>query len=166
MTGSVLVLNQNYEPLNVCSWKRAVILIFLGKAEIIEKNDRILRSMNWSTPYPSVVRLFIYVKNNRKKVVLNKKNILKRDNFTCQYCGKQYTVLTIDHIVPRDMGGKDEWENLVCACTDCNSKKGNRTPESANMALKKVPRAPNYLFYFQNYMGIKDERWKPYLFLH
>lgn len=166
MSGSVLVLNQNYEPLNVCSWKRAVILIFLGKAEIIEKNDHTLRSLNWSTPCPSVVRLFIYVKNNRKKVVLNKKNILKRDNFTCQYCGKQNVVLTIDHIIPKDMGGKDEWENLVCACTDCNGKKSNRTPESANMTLKKVPRAPNYLFYFQNYMGIKDERWKPYLFLH
>ena len=165
MNRSVLVLNQNFEPLNVCTWKRAVVLVFMGKAELVEKRDYLLRSINNSYPCPSVVRLFIYVKNNRKKVILNKKNILRRDNYTCQYCGKQHLPLTIDHIIPRDMGGKDEWENLVCACVKCNGKKGNRTPDMANMKLVKVPRAPNYLSFFHNFVGISDDKWKPYLFL-
>jgi len=165
MDGNVLVLNQNYEPLNVCNWKRAIVLIFLGKAEIIERRDYFLHSIDNEFPCPSVVRLFIYVKNSRKKVILNKKNMLKRDNFTCQYCGKKKQNLTIDHVVPKDLGGKDEWENLVTACVECNNKKGNRTPTQANMTMLKKPTKPNYLNYIQHFVGIKDEKWKPYLFL-
>jgi 5-methylcytosine-specific restriction endonuclease McrA len=163
---NVLVLNQNYEPISICNVKKAIILVYLGKAEIVESLDFDVRAISFSIPFPSVVRLQVYVYRPYTPVILSRKNIIKRDNHTCQYCGKSHTQLTVDHIVPKQYGGKDSWENLVCACVRCNCKKGNRTPEKAGMKLLKIPKKPSRLFFLQFYIDQPHENWRPYLFLN
>lgn len=166
LSRNVLVLNQNYEPLSVCTVKRAVILIYLGKAEIIEKhNGNLIRSISWSLPIPSVVRLGFYIRIPHKRILLTRKNILKRDGHTCQYCDETNTQMTVDHVIPKIYGGQDSWENLVCACIRCNNIKGNRTPEQARMKLLMRPKRPNHITFIQQFVGISDHRWKQYLFL-
>jgi 5-methylcytosine-specific restriction endonuclease McrA len=166
LSRNVLVLNQNYEPLSVCTVKRAVILIYLGKAEIIEKYDgNKIRSVSWSLPVPSVVRLGFYIRVPQKRILLTRKNIIKRDGHTCQYCGENHAQMTVDHVIPKIYGGQDSWENLVCACIRCNNIKGNRTPEQAGMRLLKKPKRPNHITFIQQFVGISDHRWKQYLFL-
>lgn len=162
----VLVLNQNFEPLSVCGVKRAVILMYLGKAEIIETVDGyVLRSERQEIPVPSIVRLDYYVKVPGKRIMLTRKNILKRDGSRCQYCGKKEGSMTVDHIVPKIYGGEDTWENLVCACPDCNNKKGHKLPEQAGLRLIRKPRKPNNITFIRQFIGIKDHRWKRYLFM-
>ncbi len=162
----VLVLNQNFEPLSVCGVKRAVILMYLGKAEIIETVDGyVLRSERQEIPVPSIVRLDYYVKVPGKRIMLTRKNILKRDGSRCQYCGRKEGSMTVDHIVPKIYGGEDTWENLVCACSDCNNKKGHKLPEQAGLRLIRKPRKPNNITFIRQFIGIKDHRWKRYLFM-
>jgi len=161
----VLVLNQNYEPMTITNAKKAIILIYLGKAEIIEKNDTYIRSVSTSYPLPSIVRLTRYINVPRKRIILSRKNIIKRDNHQCQYCGVRSGPVTIDHVIPKVQGGEDSWENLVCACVKCNNKKGNRTPEEAGMKLAKKPLRPNYFFFIRYFVGTIDKRWKPYLYM-
>ncbi len=161
----VLVLNQNYEPLSVCNVKRAIILVYLGKAEIIEQDSVRLKAAAWSIHMPLVVRLFLYVSVPHKKVILSRKNIIKRDNHQCQYCGSRLGPMTVDHIVPKKMGGTESWENLVCACVTCNNKKGNRTPEQAGIRLMRIPSKPTHLMFIQHFVGIRSDKWKPYLFM-
>ncbi|UCE19948.1 MAG: HNH endonuclease [Gemmatimonadota bacterium] len=161
----VLVLNQNYEPLSVCSAKRAIILVFLGKAEIIEHHDLSVRSISRSFPLPSVVRLILYIQIPRKGVILSRRNVIKRDGHRCQYCSTTQGAMTVDHVIPKTLGGKDSWDNLVCACIGCNNKKGNRTPEQAHLQLIRQPRVPNRITFIQHFIGIADARWRPYLFL-
>jgi len=163
---NVLVLNQNYEPLSVCSARRAFLLLFMGKAEMIEKYDGIrIRSMLTSYPLPSVVRLERYIRSPRKKILLNRRNIIIRDNATCCYCGSKKGPMTVDHVRPKHMRGADTWENLVCACERCNNKKGDRTPAQAKMQLFRKPRRPTHITYIQRFIGVNDDRWKPYLFM-
>ena len=163
---SVLVLNQNYEPVSVCNAKRAIVLVYLGKAEIVEQLNWNLHSIKTAMPFPSVVRLIVYIHKPRTKVVLNRKNIIKRDYHTCQYCGKKNLPMTVDHIIPKQFGGDDSWTNLICACIKCNNKKGNRTPEQANMNLLKTPKKPSHLFFIQFLIEKPQQSWKPYLFLN
>ena len=163
---SVLVLNQNYEPIAICNARKAVILVYLGKAEIVESMDAEIRSVSLSIDFPSVVRLQIYVYKPFSPVILSRKNILRRDRLTCQYCEKKTTPLTVDHIIPRAFGGKDTWENLVCACLRCNNRKGNQTPDQAGMKLLKKPNRPSRLFFLQIFIDKPHESWRPYLFLH
>ena len=162
----VLVLNQNYEPLSVCSAKRAIILVFLGKAEIVEHHGHMVQSISCSLPLPSVVRLVLYLNIPRKGIILSRRNVVKRDGHVCQYCGTTQGAMTVDHIVPRTFGGKDTWDNLVCACIACNNSKGNRTPEQAGMCLSRQPRAPSRIMFIQHFIGISDAKWRPYLFLN
>ncbi len=163
---NVLILNQNYEPLSVCSVKRAVILVFLGKAEIIEKYDgNMVRAVSVAIPVPSVVRLGFYIHVPNKRILLSRKNIIKRDGHRCQYCGDNQKAMTVDHIIPRIYGGKDTWENLVCACISCNNRKGDHTPEQAGLALLRQPRRPTHITFIQQFIGISDQRWRQYLFL-
>lgn len=163
---SVLVLNQNYEPISICSAKKAVILIFLNKANMVENYDASIHSISLEIPYPSVIRLNRYVNKPFQKVSLNRRNIIKRDNHSCQYCGKNHQPMTIDHIIPKSLGGNESWENLVCACMRCNNKKGSRTPEQAGMKLVKIPRKPSHLFYMQHLAGFGHTSWNEYLFLN
>ncbi|MFC1557388.1 HNH endonuclease [candidate division KSB1 bacterium] len=163
----VLVLNQNYEPLGICNVQRAIILLYLGKAEVVDRiQNQYMRSMKLQYPVPTIVRLYLYRKIPRKKVVLSRKNILIRDNYQCQYCGRRHVELTVDHVIPRDRRGTEVWENLVCACVKCNHKKGNRTPEEAGMPLLSKPRSPSFIAFFRYFAGTIYETWKPYLFMN
>lgn len=162
----VLVLNQNYEPLSVCSAKRAIIMQLLGKVEIVETYDGVrIHSVNSSMPLPSIVRLGGYIRVPYKKILLTRKNIIKRDGHMCQYCRDTQGPMTVDHITPKCFGGKDTWENMVCACEKCNNRKGDRLPEKAGMKLLKKPNRPSHIAFIQSFIGISDDRWRPYLFL-
>jgi len=166
ISGRVLVLNQSYEPLLVCSVQKAVILLYLQKAEIVVENmHRKLRSVSRVYPFPSVIRLNKYKRIPFKGIMLSRKNILRRDGHRCQYCGTTAAPLTVDHIIPRSRGGKDSWDNLVAACIACNNRKGNRSPERAGMALRSVPRRPSHVSFIMHSVSTVDELWKPYLFM-
>jgi len=104
----VLVLNQNYEPLSITKARRAVVLLYLGKAEMVERYDgHFVRGITVSIPLPSVVRLIYYIKAPRNAVALTRKNIIRRDRHTCQYCGIQTGPMTTDHVIPKRLGGRD-----------------------------------------------------------
>ena len=167
LSRKVLVLNQSYEPLCISNVRRAVVLLYLGKAEVIVPMDhQFLRSMRLRLPVPSIVRLLLYKRVPTRKVVLSRKNILVRDNFQCQYCGRKNIPLTVDHVVPRVKGGTIKWENLVCACVFCNNKKGNRRPTEAGMNLRRIPRIPDYISFLSFLADKVHDEWKPYLFLN
>lgn len=159
----VLVLNASYEPLNITSWRRAVVLLLKGKAESVEHNGKCLYR---EFPLPSVIRLFHYVSIPYKEMPLTRRNIFERDQHTCQYCKAKGVQLTLDHIIPRSRGGPDLWENLVTACVKCNVKKGNRTPKEANMILLCKPRRPNNTINFEivkHTKGNVNQEWKKYV---
>ncbi|OAY44426.1 uncharacterized protein LOC110621020 [Manihot esculenta] len=139
-----LVLDISYRPVNVVCWKRAICLEFMEKADVLEYYDQTVNSPSGSFYIPAVLRvphLLQVVKRRRIRSNLSRKNILFRDNYTCQYCSSREN-LTIDHVLPTVRGGEWTWENLVAACDKCNSKKGQKTVEEANMKLIKVPKAP------------------------
>ena len=161
----VLLLNQNYEPMTVCSARKAIVLLYLGKAEMVEKDSGWVHSVSTSMPIPSIVRLSRLIRAPRRRVLLNRKNIIRRDGHQCQYCGSKEGPFTVDHIMPRNRGGGDSWENLVCACMKCNCQKGNKTPHEANMPLLREPRRPGYLFFVRSLVNKPDEKWKPYLYM-
>jgi 5-methylcytosine-specific restriction endonuclease McrA len=164
MDAPVLVLNLNFEPLNVCSTRRAIGLVMLGKAEIVINGRGYIHAAATVFPRPSVIRLEHMVRRPRLRVRLCKREILRRDEFTCQYCGHASSHLTLDHIVPRHRGGTFTWENLVAACPQCNRRKGGRTLQEARMALRRAPGEPrpsaHYVFGRQ---ALQYSEWQPYL---
>src|SRR5688572_1184555 len=135
----VLVLNQNYEPLNVCNARRAIVLIDLGKAEVLEVDGLVYRSPSREIRVPSVIRLQRLVKRPRPKVRLTRREVFVRDQYTCQYCGLTAKDLTVDHVIPRHRGGTHIWTNVVSACQNCNHRKGGRSLDEAQMKLKIAP---------------------------
>ena len=147
----VLVLNQNYQPLNICNVRRAVVLLDRGKAELMENGRGEIHSALSSFPVPSVIRLFQMIKRPLMQRKLSRRAVFYRDGFTCQYCSKKTRNLTLDHIVPRSRGGRHAWENVASACVPCNHRKAGATPREANMRLLRQPRAPRpdpyYLFH-------------------
>lgn len=163
---TVLVLNQNYEPLSVCTARRAIIMQLLGKVDVVETYDGLkVHSATRSFALPSVVRLSWYVNVPYKRILLTRKNIIKRDRHTCQYCGDKKGMMTVDHVIPRGLGGSDTWENMVCACARCNNRKGDSLPDKVGLKPVRKPRRPNHITFIQSFVGISDDRWKPYLFL-
>ncbi|MBI5184719.1 MAG: HNH endonuclease [Nitrospinae bacterium] len=165
----VLLLNNTFEPIKVLDWKKAVTLLTLGKVEVVEEYDREVRTVSFSIRLPSIVRLLKFVRIKKKKeVYFSRQNIFIRDNFSCQYCGgklKQQE-LTFDHVVPKFMGGRTTWENIVTACVPCNRKKAGRTPSQAGMRLLRGPAKPRWTpvlritFHFKN----TPESWRDYLY--
>lgn len=144
----VLVLNASYEPLQLISVRRAVVLLLQEKAELVEAATQQLRASGFSLDLPLVIRLVRYIKIPRRlRLPCSRRGVLARDRDTCQYCGVQpgRANLTVDHVLPRSQGGQTVWENVVTACRECNHKKGGRTPEQANMELKVKPRQPQYV---------------------
>ncbi len=139
---SVLVLNSDYSPLNVTSLKRGFVLVDKGKAEIIKKGDTDIITTIGNFARPIIIRLLDYIKYRPKTIKVNRKKILKRDRYACQYCGSKRN-LTIDHVIPRSKGGKNTWGNLVSCCFRCNSKKGDKTLSESGMKLKSKPYTPN-----------------------
>ena len=165
MNRAVLIVNSSYAPLTVCSAKRAICLCYMGKADTLEEYPETVHSPSVNIPLPSVIRLRKYIKYQLSEVVLNRKNILARDKFSCQYCGKKGNLFTLDHIIPKERGGQNTWENLVTACFDCNSRKRNRTPEEASMPLIRIPIRPNPFQIFEHYIDSTRQGWRPYLFM-
>ncbi len=159
----VLVLNLNYVPINVCTVRRAVILLAKGKAEILENHRGQLRTVAAVFEAPSIIRLVYLVKRPFLPRKLSKKEVFLRDRFTCQYCGKKDQDLTLDHVVPRRQNGSHAWNNVVAACSKCNLRKAGRTPKEAGMNLVKEPRAPdpNPYLVLQNRSIL--EEWRPYI---
>ena len=142
----VLVLNTTFLPINICSWRRAVVLLFKGKADGLENGNRSINSGKYIIPL--VIKLKEYVPLPYNGVVFTRKNVFLRDNYTCQYCGRTGN-LTIDHIIPRSKGGEDVWENVVTCCVRCNNKKGDRLPEEEGMKLLGTPYKPPSGLYLQ-----------------
>ncbi len=166
LSAQVLVLNQNYEPLSVCGWQRAVSMVYVGKAVVVEEDSKVLHSPSTEMKLPTVVRLSYHVNRPMPKLKLSRQNLLARDRYTCQYCGRRSKRLTIDHVMPKDRGGTSSWENLVACCADCNNKKGNRTPREAGMHLIRRPRRPKfipYLSYAVFTAAVKNPEWRYYL---
>ena len=161
----VLVLNQNYEPLNVCRVRRAVVLLQDGKAEMLENGSGFIHTTGLDIPVPSVIRLAYIIKRPRPQRKLPRLEIYQRDNFTCQYCGKQTSQLTLDHVIPRYRGGGHLWENVVSACGNCNRRKAGRTPAEARMKLLKTPAMPRGdRFFYIPYRYRQSQRlWQKYL---
>ena len=162
MNGRVLVLNQNFEPLNVCPMRRAFTLVGNGKAEIVEVGTVTVRTPSTTYACPSVIRLLYLIKRVHPVAKLTRRELFMRDNYTCQYCGKQSRELTIDHVVPRHRGGAHRWENLVSACKACNHRKGGRLPHEARMPLLSEPRQPRvsrYYWVHQHLNGSYDPTW-------
>ena len=161
----VLVLNQSYEPLMIINAKRAIVLVIKDKVELLEKYQESIRSASSRFDLPSVVKLNFYIHIKYKDIILSRRNILKRDNQRCQYCNKPRKPLTIDHVIPKNKGGKDLWENLVAACVQCNTRKGDSLLKNIDMKLQKKPRKPSKIFHLQSYDTNKQHSWKQYLFM-
>jgi 5-methylcytosine-specific restriction endonuclease McrA len=129
VSGNVLVLNSDYNPINICEGRRAIVLLLKRKAQFI--SDK-------------VIRLLEYIRIPFARIMSHKpsRNLIhKRDSYKCSYCNSTEN-LTVDHILPSSRGGKNTWENLCSCCTSCNAKKGNRTPREAGMCLLREPKPP------------------------
>ena len=160
----VLVLNQNYQPLNVCNARRAFVLLGRGKAELLETGRGYVRTVSQRIPVPSVIRLIYMVKRPLVRRRLSRRAIFYRDGFKCQYCGKESNKdLTLDHVMPRSKGGPHEWENVVSACIPCNHRKAGYTLREAKMKLIVEPKAPRpNPYYLFHHRSILDE-WRPFM---
>lgn len=162
---NVLVLNTDFQPLNVCNVRRAVVLLEKQKALSVELDGAIIRSERRALRAPSVIRLQYHVKRPRPVVKLTRREILSRDDHTCQYCGRHGSDLTIDHVTPRHRGGQHTWENVVTACKSCNHRKGGRTASEARMSLLRQPfrppATPRYLF--SSYIRSGERTWLKFL---
>jgi 5-methylcytosine-specific restriction endonuclease McrA len=164
MLDSVLVLNANFEPIHVCNTRRAMGLILGGKADLVLNGRGYIHTVAASYPRPSIIRLEKMVHRPRMTVRLTKREVLRRDNYTCQYCGKSAANLTIDHVVPRHLGGLHVWENLVAACPACNHRKGGRMVDQAQMRLLREPATPpaSAKYLFGRHMH-ENEDWLPFI---
>ncbi|MGI9254436.1 MAG: HNH endonuclease [Thermomicrobiales bacterium] len=167
MKNAVLVLNQNYEPLNVCNVRRAIVLVFDGKAEVLEGHGHQLKSASRVWESPSVIRMTYHIHKPRPKVKLTRREIFIRDGYTCQYCGRAAgSDLTLDHVIPKSRGGGHSWENLVSACKACNHRKGSRSLNEARMTLRAAPREPRAGQYYtieRRVNGGLDDAWEKFL---
>jgi len=159
----VLVLNAGYEPLGLTSIRRGVVLVQNQTADTVIESSNVIRTPSQKIHIPSVIRLKRMVRRPRGRLSLSRHNILKRDGYTCQYCGSRAKILTIDHVLPRSRGGTDSWENLVTACLNCNTRKGDRTPSEAGMPLMRQPRPPSYLAWITYELPYIPEEWFPFL---
>ena len=166
MNRQVLVLNQNYEPLNITSMRRAVVLLHLGKAELVAELERTLHSGAQHMSAPAVVRLSHFVRRPYPDLRVTRRGIFARDGHRCAYCGAEGVPLTIDHVMPSSRGGGNDWTNLVASCVSCNNKKGSRTPDEAGMCLHHEPYRPKHapcIGYAKFITGVRDPYWRSYL---
>lgn len=160
----VLVLNRNYQPVNICRARRAVVLVFQGKAEVIENGLGMISSISYSIPIPSVVRLAYLVERPRFQRKLTRFEVFNRDKYTCQYCGREARDLTLDHIIPRYRGGEHNWENVVSCCFHCNRHKAGRTPAEAGMRLIRRPIPPPPASFYVPYQFLHSHNeWQKFL---
>ncbi|MDP9228523.1 MAG: HNH endonuclease [Actinomycetota bacterium] len=163
--GRVLVLNATYEPLNVCTVRRALVLILKEKAEVLERGDGVLRSETMRIDRPEVIRLvsFVRVPRDVHRRRITRKAVLARDGWICQYCGSDRPGLTVDHVIPRSKGGESVWENIVASCASCNRRKGNRMPHEIRMHPRSHPRPPGPTVFIRIAAPRTPATWEPYL---
>lgn len=161
----VLVLNASYEPINVCTVRRAAVLVLKSRAEVLEKGKGALRSERLDLDRPCVIRLVRYVRIprdvHRRKIT--RKAVLARDAYTCQYCGHEAAGLTVDHVIPRSRGGESVWENIVASCAPCNRRKGDRMPREARMHPANRPKPPGPTVFIRIAAPRVPLAWEPYL---
>jgi 5-methylcytosine-specific restriction endonuclease McrA len=164
MQEPVLVLNANFEPINICTTRRAIGLILGGKAAMVANGRGYIHTIRELLPRPSVIRLEMQVHRPRPRVKLTRREVFRRDNYTCQYCGRRDGGLTVDHVLPRHQGGLHIWTNVVAACPSCNHRKGGRGPEEAHMALLHSPKEPpaSATYIFGRHLNENDE-WSQYI---
>ncbi len=173
MSREVLVLNSDYEPLNICNLHRAIKLIYKEKADILhycggeEQNDFefVYNGGGDDFAIPTVIRLRFQIKRPRPVARVSRRGIYLRDNYKCQYCDSS-SELTLDHVIPKRLGGSDTWENLVTCCRKCNGKKSDKPLDKCGLTLKKQPKAPKYnssLSFSKYLFGSSQDVWKYYL---
>jgi 5-methylcytosine-specific restriction endonuclease McrA len=162
--GRVLVLNATFEPINVCTVRRAAVLLLKDKAKVVEHASWELRSENLTLPRPVVIRLVTYVNvprdTHRRKIT--RRAVFARDRWTCQYCGSRSN-LTVDHVVPRSKGGSSSWENIVTSCAPCNRRKGDSLHRHVGMTLRRRPRTPNPQVFIHVASPTIPTAWRAYL---
>jgi 5-methylcytosine-specific restriction endonuclease McrA len=183
LSSPVLVLNRYFVPITVTSVKRAFVMLYGGVAKAVGgnyetfdfeswsqisamKEDDAIKTVSRMIRIPRVIVLLRYDRMLRKEVKFNRINIFRRDGDSCQYCRGRFprSELTIDHIVPRSLGGKSTWENVVCCCMDCNRKKGGRSPEGAKMRLMNKPKRPLWSPLSNiSVRAIRYKEWEPFL---
>jgi 5-methylcytosine-specific restriction endonuclease McrA len=164
MQEPVLVLNANFEPINVCSMRRAIGLILTEKAAMVVNGRGHIHTINQLLPRPSVIRLEYMIHRPRSRVKLTRHEVFRRDNYTCQYCGRHDAPLTVDHILPKHLGGQHIWTNGVAACPGCNHRKGGRRLEEVHMNLLHVPKEPpaSAVYLYGRHLDENGE-WEPYI---
>jgi len=164
MSGRVLVLNATFEPINVCTVRRAVVLLLKEKAELLERGLWELHSESSTLARPVVIRLVSFVKvprdAHRRKIT--RRAVFARDDWTCQYCGARSN-LTVDHVIPRSKGGPSSWDNIVASCAPCNRRKGDRTPAQANMHPSSAPHTPRAEIFIRVSSPTIPPAWRAYL---
>ena len=166
MSQEVLLLNSNYEPLNVCNIRRAISLLVLGKADILHDRDLPLLTVRGDLRAPSVMKMKYQVRRPMPQLRLSRHSILARDNYTCQYCGSKGKELTLDHVLPKWAGGPQTWDNLVACCRKCNLKKADKTPQQAHMKLARKPKRPHFIPYLALPVYLKaqsKDEWRMFL---
>lgn len=164
VAGRVLVLNATYEPINVCSIRRAVVLLLKEKAEVVERGVRSLHAESFTLARPVVIRLVAYVRvpHRAQRRKITRRAVFARDGWACQYCGSRSN-LTVDHVIPRSKGGESSWENIVASCGPCNRRKGDRLPSQVGMELRRAPRTPRAEIFIHVSSPSIPTAWRPYL---
>lgn len=184
----VLVLNRLWQAVNICSVRRALTLLFEGQAQVVlgdqngafhtydfngwrdfseqEPHSDSIHTISFRIRVPRVILLMVFDRLPKKEVKFTRHNIFERDRNTCQYCGRIFDRkdLNLDHVVPRDRGGPTTWENIVCSCIPCNTRKANKTPPEAGMHLIRKPKRPKWRPFVQVNLGVPHhESWKHFL---
>jgi 5-methylcytosine-specific restriction endonuclease McrA len=163
--GRVLVLNASYEPINVCTVRRATVLVLKDRAEVIEHASWSLHAEHFTMARPVVIRLVTYVKiprdaHSRK---ITRRAVFARDGWSCQYCGSKHGTLTVDHVIPRSKGGGSTWDNIVTCCAPCNRRKGDRLPKQADMHPRNAPKPPAATIFVHVATPRVPDAWQQYL---
>jgi len=178
-----LVLNKNWLPIRVCTVRRALTLVFKDLARVIgpenfalhdftswadlavSHGEPCVHSVSLRVKIPEVIVLHRCERFLRPRVVFSRRNLFRRDRNTCQYCGKRFPTedLSIDHVVPRSLGGHSSWTNCVVACLACNSRKGNRALELAHMTIRRPPKAPPPQMAFTLNIGKRKASWEHFV---
>lgn len=182
LNSAVLVLNKDFVPVHVTSAKRAFSLLYIGMAKVVNSQYQTFDYESWSAitasmadetvglvdriiKVPRVILLVAYDRIPQREVRFSRLNIFARDKYRCQYCGERFSTshLNLDHVVPRSKGGTSNWENVICCCVPCNSRKGGRTPSEAGMKLLSIPRKPNWTPFANPHLGSRHSDWLPFL---
>lgn len=165
MQAPVLVLNANFEPINVCDTRRAIVLLLAEKASLVVNGRGVIKTAHTTFPCPSIIRLKKMITRPRPHLKLNRREVFRRDNYTCQYCGKRTSDLTIDHVIPRHLGGMHVWTNVVTACPACNHRKGGRKLEDSSVRLNHAPvEPPSSAYYIFGRHLIENTEWETFLY--